>query len=421
MKKIFLVFIIIFLFSTKSFASENSDEKLKISLEEAMDLALRGNIELQEQRKDLGISENTIKQVNALKNPQFQSNLLMGRIAKANSSQIGVVVPVEIAKRGVRKTAAESEFNYTENKIKDYEFKLKQRVRSAYFNLILSKSNLKIMEERKELLEDLLNIAENRPINSQNYEIELLQAKIRLKKQYIRINGAKAEVKTSQYKFNKVLNLENNTNLYDAKEESVFNQAFITTLELPAPDELTDYAYNHRYDIKMAVSKLDKAKKDLTATARKRVPDLYLSGGYAFAHDGTPGAFAGIGFDIPMLYLYTPEIQNAKLELEKAQLEYNSILNITKNIIYTNYDKFMMAQENVGYYQNIIGESKKILNLSKQLYKKGQISITNLIVVEHSHQELLNEYLAAIGVYYNAYISLLTELGMENLSVDIDL
>lgn len=421
MKKIFLVFIIIFLFSTKSFASENSDEKLKISLEEAMDLALRGNIELQEQRKDLGISENTIKQVNALKNPQFQSNLLMGRIAKANSSQIGVVVPVEIAKRGVRKTAAESEFNYTENKIKDYEFKLKQRVRSAYFNLILSKSNLKIMEERKELLEDLFNIAENRPINSQNYEIELLQAKIRLKKQYIRINGAKAEVKTSQYKFNKVLNLENNTNLYDAKEESVFNQAFITTLELPAPDELTDYAYSHRYDIKMAVSKLDKAKKDLTATARKRVPDLYLSGGYAFAHDGTPGAFAGIGFDIPMLYLYTPEIQNAKLELEKAQLEYNSILNITKNIIYTNYDKFMMAQENVGYYQNIIDESKKILNLSKQLYKKGQISITNLIVVEHSHQELLNEYLAAIGVYYNAYISLLTELGMENLSVDIDL
>lgn len=53
----------------------------------------------------------------------------------------------------------------------------------------------------------------------------------------------------------------------------------------------------------------------------------------------------------------------AKLEYEKAQLEHNSIINITKNIISTNYDKFIMAQENVGYYKSIIDESKRILDL----------------------------------------------------------
>ncbi len=59
----------------------------------------------------------------------------------------------------------------------------------------------------------------------------------------------------------------------------------------------------------------------------------------------------------------------AKLEYEKAQLEHNSIINITKNIISTNYDKFIMAQENVGYYKSIIDESKRILDLSKQKHK----------------------------------------------------
>lgn len=153
----------------------------------------------------------------------------------------------------------------------------------------------------------------------------------------------------------------------------------------------------------------------------KKIPVLQLSGGYAFAHDGTKGAFVGAGVDVPLLYSYAPEIKTAKLEYEKAQLEYNSIINITKNIISTNYDKFIMAQENVGYYKSIIDRSKRMLDLSKQRYKKDKSPIANLIMVEHSHQELLNEFLEAIGVYYNAYIALLTELGMENFSIDVDL
>ena len=320
----FVVLLITFLtVAASSFAITEVDDKVKISLEDAMDLALKGNIELQEQRKNLGISQNDIKKANALKNPQFQSNLLMGPIARANSSQVGVMLPVEIAKRGARKSAAESGLEYTENKIKDYEFKLKQRVRSAYFNLILAKSHLKIMEDRKVLLEDLLEIAKGHSKDSPNYEIELLQADMRLKKQFVQINKAKADVKTAQYTFNKVLNLENNMNLYDVKEESVFSEEFFTNLELPAYEELIAFAFEHRYDIKMAQARLEKTKKDIINATRKRVPDLYVSGGYAFAHDGTPGAFVGAGLDLPTLYRYTPEIKNARLEYEKAQLGYN--------------------------------------------------------------------------------------------------
>lgn len=421
MKKIITLLLILTNFALSANALVDLDDKQKISLEEAINLALSGNIELLEQRKNLGLSQNDIKIADALKNPQIQSNLLMGRIANTNSSQIGLMLPIEIAKRGVRKNAAKEGLVYTENKIKDYEFKLKQSVRSSYFNLILAKSNLKIMEERKELLEDLQDIAKNRSPNYENYEMEYLQAKIRLKKQYIRINKAKADVITAQYKFNKVLNLENNTNLYDVKEDSVFNQAFYTNLELPEYEELVAYAIQHRYDIKMAEARLNKTKKDITIAYHKRIPNLYLSGGYAFAHDGTPGAFVGAGFDIPALYNYSPEIKNAKIQLEKAQLGYNSIINITKNIISTNYDKFQMAQENVGHYYEIIDESRQILNLSKQRYKKGKTSLTNLIVIEHSHQELLNEFLSAVGTYYDSYIALLTELGMENFSIDIDM
>ncbi len=427
MKRFILAMLIVMSFGLQSFAVDSSQLAHsgsglhKISLEEAMNMALEGNIELQEQRKNLGISQNDVKKANALKNPQFQSNLLMGPIAKGNSSQIGIMLPIEITKRGARKKAAQAELSYTENKIKDYEFKLKLRVRTSYFNLLVAKSELRILEERKELLADLLDIAKKRPKSSPNYEIDVLQADMRLKKQLVQINRAQADIRTAQYNFNKVLNLANNPTLYDVKEDSIFTKEFFTQLSLPNYEELESVAFKNRYDIKMAEDRVLKAKRDITVAVRQRVPDLYVSGGYAFAHDGTPGAFVGAGLDIPSLYLYTPEIKNAKLEYEKAQLEYNSIINITKNVIHTNYDKFVMAQENVEHYRDIIDESRRILNLSKQRYQKGKTALTNLIIVEHSHQELLNEFLDAMGIYYNAYIALLQEIGLDNFTIDVDL
>ena len=171
----------------------------------------------------------------------------------------------------------------------------------------------------------------------------------------------------------------------------------------------------------MAEAKVIKAKKDIIVATKQKIPDLYVSGGYAFAHDGTPGAYVGAGFDIPALYNYAPEVKNAKLEYEKAQLEYNSIINITKNVIHTNYDKFVIAQENVEHYHSILEESARILELSKAKYQQGSTNLTNLIIVEHSHQELLNEFLSAMGVYYNSYIALLQEVGLDNFTIDVDL
>ena len=429
MKKIIFIIFILLITSLNAFATEQSqelahsdDDKLKITLQEAMNKALEGNIELQEQRKNLGISQNDIKKANALKNPQIQSNVLVGQIGKSNASQLGALLPIEIAKRGERKKAAEIGLSYTENKIKDYEFKLKLRIRTSYFNLLIAKSNLKIMEDRKKLLEDLLEIAKNKPQNSDNYEIDVLQADMRLKKQLIQINKAKANVRSAQYNFNRVLNLENNLTLYDTMEDSLFEQAFfIAHINIPDYETLESTAFQHRYDLKMYEAKIAKAKKDITVAQHKRIPDAYVGGGYAFAHDGNSGGYVGAGLDVPVLYTYEPEIQNAKLEYEKAQLEYNSLINITKNIIHTNHDKFVIAMENVEHYKDILDESNRMLELSKKRYAKGKTQLTNLIIVENAHREVLNEYLSAIGVYYNAYIALLQELGVDSFSEIVNL
>ena len=74
MKKLLISFIITFTLNLSTFALDENNNKTKILLEEAMNLAIIGNIELQEQRKNLDISQNKIAISNGLKNPQFQQN-----------------------------------------------------------------------------------------------------------------------------------------------------------------------------------------------------------------------------------------------------------------------------------------------------------------------------------------------------------
>ena len=75
----------------------------------------------------------------ALKNPQIQSTVLMGNIGRSNASQAGIALPIEIAKRGVRKKSAIANMNLLIDQIRQEELNLKLDVMSAYFDVVYMK------------------------------------------------------------------------------------------------------------------------------------------------------------------------------------------------------------------------------------------------------------------------------------------
>ena len=102
MKKI-LLSILCFIFLTQV---AGYSEVVHISLDEAVSLAIDKNLDIKSKRKKAEELKQDIKIANALKNPQFQSNFLIGRVTRGNSSQFGLALPVEVAKRGIRKKIA---------------------------------------------------------------------------------------------------------------------------------------------------------------------------------------------------------------------------------------------------------------------------------------------------------------------------
>lgn len=412
MRKIVILIFVIFVAALPSFANV-----VKISATDAVQLALKNNLALQAKRKEIQVLEQEVKMAGAFKNPQIQSNVLMGSIATSNASQAGISLPIEIAKRGVRKKAAAANLHLIENQVRQEELNLKIRVMSAYFDVVYMKSVVAILQQREELFNNMKLLAEAKPKNSPNYEIDKLQSEIKHKKQLILLNKAKANLLYAQFHLNDTLNLKDTDVMYDARESSLFED-HITLLDIQLPDYPTieEIAMKFSYSIRIADNNIDKSEKELTVARHKVIPDFTLVGGYAFSGDGRgQGAYAGGALDVPVLYSYQPEVKRAKIVLERAKIDKLSFENKLKYALKEDYNQFKYAKENMNYYKDILKESDDILKMSEKRYADGHTSLLNLFIIENSHQEMLNEYISAMQVYYQAYLDLMHNMGHDIL------
>lgn len=392
-------------------------EVVRISADDAVKLAMEHNLSLQSKRKNLDILKQEIKMANALKNPQIQSNVLMGSIARTNSSQAGLAFPIEISKRGIRKKVAIAKLRLIENQIRQEELNLKIDVMSAYFDVVYMKTIVQIFKQREELYSGMMLIASSKPKSSQNYEIEKLQSDMKHKKQIILLNKAKADLLCAQFHLNEVLNIKDNSIMYDARENSLF-QDHITLLELDLPeyDTIEDIAMKYSYSIRISDDNIAISKTELTEAKHKVIPDLTIAGGYAFSGDGkTEGAFVGGALDVPMFYTYKPEVNRAKIVLERAKIDRISFENKLKLALKQDYNRFKYAKENINYYKDILKDSENIVKMSGERYKKGQTALLNVFINENNHREILNEYIDAMQIYYRAYLDLMHNVGHDLL------
>lgn len=412
MKKIVILFTIFII----TFLPARADI-VKISADDAVHLALENNLELQAKRKEIDILKQEVKMANALKNPQIQSTVLMGNIGRSNASQAGIALPIEIAKRGVRKKSAIANMNLLIDQIRQEELNLKLDVMSAYFDVVYMKSVVSILQQREQLYRQMRQVAESKPKTLPNYEVEKIQSDIKHKKQLISLNKAKANLISAQFHFNKVLNLKETDKMYDTRENSLF-QDHISLLDIQLPEYTTieEVAMKYSYSIKIAYDTIDRSEQELAVAKHKPIPDLTVMGGYAFSGNGQDhGAYVGGYLDLPVLYSYRPEIKRAKIVLERAKIDKLSFESKLKFALKEDYNNFKYAKENMGYYKAILKESDNILKMSEQRYADGKTSLLNLFIIENSHQEILNEYISDMQVYYDAYLDLIHNMGHDIL------
>ncbi len=420
--------IVITLFLLFSICLPSSSQVVHITLDNAVNLALENNLDLKSKRKKAEELQQEIKIANALKNPRFESNFLIGRVTRGNSSQFGLSVPVEVAKRGIRKKIAQTNLDIVEKEIKASEHDIKIEIMKNYFNILYLKSVVLIFQEREKLFKNLKTIAEQKSKKYVNYDVDILQADMKYKRQLVYLNKAKADLLIAQFKLNDTINIKNSENMYDTIEESLFiNDLSLLNLTLLPYQTIEDTAMKYSYSLAIAESNITKSEQEVTQAKRQRIPNLTIGGGTAYqtAHqtggDSLPGAYIAIGADIPILYSYSPDIKKAKIVLERSNIDKDSFENHLRYALKQDYNEFKYAKANMEHYKNILSESQKLMNTYSKRYEKGQTSLQNFIQVETMHQETLKDYIGAAQAYYDSYLNLMHNVGHDILMTNQNL
>lgn len=420
--------IVITLFLLFSICLPSSSQVVHITLDNAVNLALENNLDLKSKRKKAEELQQEIKIANALKNPRFESNFLIGRVTRGNSSQFGLSVPVEVAKRGIRKKIAQTNLDIVEKEIKASEHDIKIEIMKNYFNILYLKSVVLIFQEREKLFKNLKTIAEQKSKKYVNYDVDILQADMKYKRQLVYLNKAKADLLIAQFKLNDTINIKNSENMYDTIEDSLFiNDLSLLNLTLLPYQTIEDTAMKYSYSLAIAESNITKSEQEVTQAKRQRIPNLTVGGGTAYqtAHqtggDSLPGAYIAIGADIPILYSYSPDIKKAKIVLERSNIDKDSFENHLRYALKQDYNEFKYAKANMEHYKNILSESQKLMNTYSKRYEKGQTSLQNFIQVETMHQETLKDYIGAAQAYYDSYLNLMHNVGHDILMTNQNL
>lgn len=433
MKKIIFMTLILFMVSSTCFGIENVKN---VYLNEAIEAALKNNIDLQAAQIDINIAKNNIKSADRLQNPSLDAFYFLGAAGNNEPKQLGMSQNIEIAKRNARKKLAESNLKLTEKNVDYTAFDLKMDVREAYINLVAAKSVLNTLEQQKQLQEELLTIAKTRVSSNQVPAIDAIQAEIALNQLITQVNSAKANVKSALSNFNKIIN-DPDKITYDSMDKLFSEENNFAEMMTPSPDfefpplsAIIEKAVTNRYDIQIVKQEIDIAEKNFTVVARHRVPDIQLSGGYAYqlgrysdSGNYNNGAYVGASLvNIPLFYNYSPEIQNAALKLKQTSLKYESVKNKAVKDVTNAYEKFLTAVENLNYYETkILTSSEELIDTSMKSYEDGKSDITSLIVMKQSYKSIILGYTYALTDYYNCWTNFLREVNTDNFVIIEDI
>ena len=432
MRKILIVTLLCFINLTQFCLAE---EVRKIDLQQAINIAIENNLDLKISKINIDKALNDIKISNKLNNPSLNYFHNLGAAGWNEPQQIGASELIEIGKRSARKNIAKENFALAEEYVRYDKFKLKMDVREAYIKLVAAKSVYETLKQQEYLQQGLLNIAQKRYKAHLVPEIDVIQAEIALNQMITQVNSADVDVKTALFNFNKVINAKHDT-VYDSKdkifaEENNFEELLTpdSRTEVPTFDEIDERAMENRFDIKIARYQVNVAQKKLISVMRQRIPDVEIMGGYMYQiaghtddHSYNHGAYVGANLvNIPVFYNFSPEIKNARLEVEQAELNYDSVKNKAIKDLHTAYNKFLTARINLNYYeQKILTSSEELINASTRSYEQGKSDITSLIVMKQSYKSIIVGYTYALAEYYNSWTNFLREVNSQEFDLYVD-
>lgn len=403
-------------------ADASASSTLRLSLDEALALFLRQNLDLITVR--FGIDSARGQQITAglFPNPVL-SVATLGSFAKdqqgvpSNMSRSGQVYTqvqqlFEMAgKRGYRIESTAFGAQSAEANFEDAMRQLSFTVKDTYYRVQLAQRRLALAEENRDRFARILEVNTIRFKKGYIAEVDLIRIRLQVVDFQSHVIQAVQEGNAARADLRVLLRLSPATKL-ELTTELEYHRVDpdISALRLVAMDA--------RPDIRVRRFIQSQRMTDLKLAKAYRYPDVTAGGGYAVqgptGPDNQQQFGLSFGVPVPLFNRNQGGIVQAEVGVQMAEVELQKTLNQVENQVDLAYRNLLQSRQLVEAYQaGVLEDARSTLTIVERAYERGGATILDLLDAARTSRLIQQNYIETLFNYQRNVLLLESAVGRE--------
>jgi cobalt-zinc-cadmium efflux system outer membrane protein len=397
----------IFLLTTLQISTAIPDTEPKITLESAVETALRENPGLGAIRKKIEVARARLNGIALLGNPALETEFVGGTHSEkvfelSKSFQLG-------GQRGHRKRISAIKLERVNLEFDEASRLLTKAVKLAFCDLVLVQEKLDLAKEIIQHNEQMSDIAQVRfeagDISITHVNLANVQLQVAMRE----AASLESAMQIAQLEINSLMGT-----VLEAKPIAVHRtseQTSLDNLRQRPLDDLTRFALAHRSDLKSLQLNARLTESELRLAKAANIPDLSIAG----TAERNPHETAfGMRFSIPLPVFdrNRVEIDGAKTEQQVNTVEIRNKERQIEREVMAAFLSLTAAQKNLEFYE---GDLLKLLNVNLKLmrtaYELGEVELLEVILMQNEYIKARFAYLDALAASRKALANLDAAVG----------
>jgi len=397
----FLSGITLLAVAVSSIQAQDKASKRSITLDEAVEIFLRQNLELVAARYDIETADAEKLTARLRPNPQFTVGLadlplnLSGPVIKEQTYSYGISRTIELGgKRSKRIDVANANSDLARGQFQMTVWQMTNDLKRKFYTVVLNQSLLNLARENESTFEEivkhtteLVNAGEISGLDLERVEVEKLKFDTDLANSERDYEVALRDLRFVLGGDYRTMDIEvTGTIDYEPYQFSF--------------SELRDKALAERPDLKAAQLSEKAADANIRLQNAQRIPDLTLGGGIDQAPSGTSTYTAGIGITLPISDRNQGERAKALIEKKKAQNQEQLVTNQVLSDVDKALVAFDMQKRRVDLYRTgVITKVNDIQRLTEVALKAGESSTLDLLDAIRTRRDTLAAFYQTLFDY----------------------
>jgi len=409
LKKIFPTLGMLFLLSSFLTFSQPAE---KLSLQDAIRLALQNNPDVLRAQKEIDAASGRILQAGRIPNPEFGISWneipQSFNVLDADERDIGIVQQIEFpTKRSKRVAVATTEKEIAELQLQRIKILVTAQVKRAYYSLSFSQEIVKSLEGQLNLLRDFQKLVQSRFEAAASNYLDVVRSKVEIARTINDLTEAKREAQLRETQLNLLLGR--------SSDQSV--QLTDTLVYVPLmlnQDSLVAQLLERSVALGIAQRTVARQQGVLDLAGTSYLPDFSLGLSHQRIAEQPPfnaNNFTGVitnslgiqlGISVPLWFWQEPrgQVREAEALVEIARVGFAAIERQIRANIQNALRAVNVAEAQLQLFdRSLLADANDILTTGINQYRNNQIDVLNLFDIYRTYRATRIEYLRALTNY----------------------